>query len=289
MALTNVGLIVNRTKLPALQFAHEVIAWLTERDVHVCVDAEVAPLLGRDDLAADAACLGRTELLITLGGDGTILTASHIAAPRGIPILGVHMGHFGFITECRPDDLLSHIDDIVEGNLRLEERMMVHGQVVRAGETVFQAIGLNDVVLSRGTRARMLHLHTSFGGEYIATYAADGVVVATPTGSTGYALSAGGPLVEPTLEALLVVPICAHTLAARPLLIPCDQTVSVTVESDGGEMLFSADSVSVFPLEPGDRVDVRRADFTTRIVTLGHASFYRKVRERLLWAERLNA
>ncbi len=289
MGISRVGLIVNRDKSPALLFAHEVIAWLTERDVEVCVDSEAAPLLGRDDLSADATCLAGVELLITLGGDGTILTASHIAAPHGIPILGVHMGHFGFIAETRPDDLFPHLDDLLEGRMETEERMMVHASVVRREQTVYEAIGLNDAVLSKGTRARMLHLHTAFNGEFIAVYAADGVVVATPTGSTAYALSAGGPLVEPTIEGLLVVPICAHTLAARPLLIPCDQTVSVTIESDGGEVIFSADSAAVFPLESGDRVDVRRAEYTTRLVTLGHATFYRKVRQRLLWAERLNA
>jgi NAD+ kinase len=135
----------------------------------------------------------------------------------------------------------------------------------------------------------MLSLPTSFGGDLIATYQADGLVVATPTGSTAYALSAGGPLIEPTVRALLVVPICPHTLSARPLVIPADETVSVTIESDGGEVLFSADGAFEFPLIQGDRVDVRRADYCVRIIKLGQSGFYRKVRKRLLWAERLNA
>jgi NAD+ kinase len=289
MSVTSVGLVVNRFKVEALNFSLQVVAWLTERDIDVRIDAESARLLGRDDLAADEGRLSETELLVTLGGDGTILTASHIAAPRGIPILGVHMGQFGFIAETHPGELFSHLDDILEGRMDIEDRMMVRGEVVRQGESVFQAIGLNDVVLNKGSRTRMLHLLTAFTGGDIAEYAADGVVVATPTGSTAYALSAGGPLVEPTVQALLVAPICPHSLAARPLVIPADEAVSITVDSQGGEVLFSADGVSIFPIESGDRIDVRRAEFSTRIVTLGHASFYRKVRKRLLWAERLNA
>jgi NAD+ kinase len=289
MRIKRVGLIINRAKGQALQFAQEVIAYLAGRGVEVRVEREAAPMMGRNDLACDESGLGRMELLITLGGDGTILTAGRIAAPNGVPILGVHMGHFGFIAEAHPDDLFPSLDDVLEGRMTVEERMMVRGEVVRGGEVVYSEIGLNDIVLNKGATARMLHLQTAFGGEFIATYPADGVIVATPTGSTAYALSAGGPLVEPTVQALLVVPICPHTLAARPLVIPADETVSVTIESDGGEVLFVADNSRVFPLRTGDRVDIRRAECSTRIITLGRASFYRKVRQRLLWAERLNA
>lgn len=289
MSIKSVGLVVNRSKVKAVQFALEVIAYLTERDVEVVVDSDSAPSIGREDLAVDEEGLRRVELIITLGGDGTILSASHIVAPHGIPILGIHMGHFGFISEAHPRDLLPNLDRLLDEPLQVEERMMVRGEVVRNGEAVFTAVGLNDIVINKGAMARMLNLHTEFGGNYVATYPADGVIVATPTGSTAYALSAGGPLVESTVQALLFVPICAHTLAARPIVIPATETVSVTIESDGGEVLFIADSYRVYPLATHDRVEVRRAEYTTRIVKLGGASFYRKVRERLLWGERLNA
>jgi len=289
MACTKVGILVNSARTEALEFAKQVVIWLEERGVAVCIEASAAQHIGCKELSCSEAELGSTDLIITLGGDGTILTASHVAAPKGVPILGVHMGHFGFIAETHPGDLLPHLDEVLEGRAAIEERMMLRGEVIRAGNIVYGAVGLNDVVLTQGTVARMMLLETWFGGEEIATYAADGVIVATPTGSTAYALSAGGPLVEPTVRALLVVPICPHTLSARPLVIPCDETVSVTLRFERGKALFSADGGTAFPLEPGDRVDVRRAEFTTRLITLGHASFYRKVRNRLLWAERLNA
>jgi NAD+ kinase len=289
LQIKSVGLIVNKSKVQALEFAHEVIAFLTERDVGVCVDLDCAPLLGRDDIAVPEVNLAKVDLLITLGGDGTILQASHIAAPAGIPILGVHMGQFGFIAESHPGDLFPNLDELLEGKVEIEERMMVNGEVFRDGESVCQANGLNDIVLTKGLRARMLRLQTSFGEEFVSTYPADGVIVATPTGSTGYALSAGGPLVEPTVQALLVVPICAHSLAARPLVIPCDEVVSIVIESDGGEVLFSADGAAEFALESGDKVVAKKADFSARFITFRNASFYRKVHKRLLWAERLNA
>ncbi len=289
VSIKRVGLIVNRSKWESINFAHLVLAWLTERDIDVRVDRESAPWLGRDDLASDDDALADRQLLITLGGDGTILSASRIAAPHAIPILGVHMGHFGFIAETHPDELFPDLERVLEGEMRVEERMMVYGEVVRGEHVVHSGFGLNDIVLNKGAMARMLHLRTAFGEDVIATYPADGVVVATPTGSTAYALSAGGPLVEPTVQALIVVPICPHTLAARPLVIPADETVSITIESDGGEILFIADSGSVFHLTNADRVNIRRADYFTRLVTLHKASFYRKIRKRLLWGERLNA
>jgi NAD+ kinase len=287
--IRSAGLIVNITKPKALQFAPEVIAYMTERDVEVRVDGESAPLIGRDDLACAREDLCGVELLITLGGDGTILSASRLAAPLGIPVLGIHMGRFGFIAEAHPNDFAPHADDIADGRYAIEERMMVFGEVWRHGEVVFSASGLNDVVVNKGARARMLRLNTSVGGDFIATYPADGVVVATPTGSTAYALSAGGPLVEPTVQALLMVPICPHTLAARPLVLPATETITMEIDMESGDVLVTADSQQVFPLEPGDRVTVRRADYTTKLVTLGKGTFYKKIRERLLWGERLNA
>jgi NAD+ kinase len=226
------------------------------------------------------------DLIITLGGDGTILAAARVAAPNGIPILGVHMGHFGFIAEIDPGELLDQLDKILAGPPDVQDRMMVRGAVMHGDREVHGAVGLNEVVVNKGARTRMLHFRISLGDEFMTTYHADGVVVATPTGSTAYALSAGGPLIEPTVRALLVAPICPHTLAARPLIIPATETVELAVESDAGEVLFMADSDCVAPLAPGDRVVVRCADYSARFVTLHRDSFYRKVRTRLLWGGR---
>jgi len=288
MAPRTIGLIVHPTRPEAHAFAREVVAWLGRRGVAVCADAASACRVGSGVCSACADELGAVDLMVTLGGDGTILAASHLAAPHGIPILGVHMGRFGFIAEALPEDLFGQLEQILAGHITVEERMMLRGTVYRGGEPIHSAIGLNDVVLNKGARARMLNIQIAFGPEEVATYPADGVVVATPTGSTAYALSAGGPLIEPTVRALAVVPICPHTLAARSLVAPADEVIAITVESDGGEMLFSADSDSIQALAGGDRVEVRRAEFAARMVVQHRASFYRKIRERLLWGGRVD-
>ena len=233
--------------------------------------------------------MASADVIITLGGDGTILAASAIAAPRGIPLLGVPMGQFGFIAETHPRDVERHLDAFLAGTTGIEERMMLGCEVLRSGEVTAQAVGLNDIVVTKGTTTRMLQFTTAFGTDEPMEFPADGVVVATPTGSTAYALSAGGPLIEPTVQALLVVPICAHTLAARPIVAPADIEVVITVSKTTGEVLLSADSAEVCRLTADDRVVIRRAKHGTRIVTSGGPSFYAKVRKRLLWGERLNA
>ncbi|HSV72182.1 MAG TPA: NAD(+)/NADH kinase [Chthonomonadales bacterium] len=288
MAPRSIGLIVHPTRPEAHVFAREVIGWLCSRGVSVCADAAYAGRLGQGVRSVCSEELTGVDLMVTLGGDGTILAASHLASPHGIPILGVHMGRFGFIAEALPEDLFAQLDEILAGRITVQERMMLRGTVYRDGRPIHSAVGLNDVVLNKGARARLSNIQVAFGSEEVATYPADGVVVATPTGSTGYALSAGGPLIEPTVYALAVVPICPHTLAARSLVAPADEVIHITVESDGGEMLFSADSDALQALAAGDRVEVRCAEFAARMVVQNRSSFYRKVRERLLWGGREN-
>ena len=286
MAVKSVGLFVNGARGEALAFAPRVLGWLERRGVAVRLDAHAAASIGREDLAAAPEVLAAVDLVMTLGGDGTILAAARIAAPHGIPILGVHMGHFGFIAEIDPAEVEGQLDTILAGPPEIQDRMMVRGAIVRGDREVHSAVGLNEIVVNKGARTRMLQFRISLGHEFVTTYHADGVVVATPTGSTAYALSAGGPLIEPTVRALLVAPICPHTLAARPLIIPATATIELGIESDVGEVLFMADSDSVAPVTPGDRVVVRCADYSARFVTLHRDSFYRKVRMRLLWGGR---
>lgn len=283
MHISHVTVVVNRRKAPAAEAGDHVREYLRGFGVR-------AELVEMDDLlgGGPADWASATDLIITLGGDGTILAASRIAAPHATPILGVHMGRFGFIAEAHPGRLDERLDDVLAGRYDVEERVMVHGEVRRQDMPVHEAIGLNDVVISKGAMTRMLHLTIRFGDGPVMDYVADGVIVATPTGSTAYALSAGGPLMDPTVRALLVAPICPHTLAARPLVVQDTQQIELAADSDGGEVKFSADSTSVFALIGGDRVSVRRAEHPTRLVVFHRDAFYHKVHGRLLWGERVN-
>jgi NAD+ kinase len=283
----SVGIMVHRSRPEALHFAREVVGWLEARDITVRMDPAAAEKLKMPVLACPADEWNSVEFIITLGGDGTILTAARQAAPCGIPILGVHMGRFGFIAETHPADLFENLDEILSGKIRVEERLMVRADILRNDECVHSGFGLNDVIL----KTKMPHLQnlkTRVAGAHFATYAADGVVVATPTGSTGYALSTGGPLIAPGVEAFVLVPICPHTLSARPIIVPSNETIEIEVETDGHEVIFAIDGVEPVSLETGDRIVIQQAPYRTRLVIVDHTTFYAKVRNRYLYGERLN-
>ena len=283
----SVGLVVHRSRPEAIAFAVEVIAWLEARGITALLDAETAQKLNRPTLTCSPEGWQAVAFIVTLGGDGTILTAARMAAPCGTPILGVHMGRFGFIAETHPNDLYPHLEEILDGKMQIEERIMLRADIVRNGETIHTGVGLNDVLVKSGM-SHMLHLKIEFGGAAFASYPADGILVSTPTGSTAYALSAGGPLVVPTVQALLVVPICPHTLSARPMIVPATETIAIEIETETEDVICAIDGVEPLPLQQGDRIEVRRADYVTRLIVLDHATFYGKVRARYLYGERLN-
>ena len=282
-----VGLMVHRTKQEAHRFAQLVISWLQERGVEVRLDRESAEILGFQELACQDDEWSDVGFIVTLGGDGTILTAARLAAPAGIPILGVHMGQFGFIAETHPEDLFPHLEEILHGKIQIEDRLMLQAEIIRNGISFHKATGLNDVVL-KSKMSRLLNLKTSLGGKHFATFPADGVTISTPTGSTGYALSAGGPLVEPSVQVLLLVPICPHTLSARPMIVPAHETIQIEIEADGDDVMFAVDGVEPVTLKSGDLVVVRRSEYKTRLILLHHATFYAKVQNRYRYGERLN-
>lgn len=282
-----VGLVVHPTRLEAIAFAVEVIAWLEARGVTALLDADTAQKLNRPTLTCAPEGWQSVSFIVTLGGDGTILTAARLASPCGTPILGVHMGRFGFIAETHPNDLYPHLEEILDGKMQIEERIMIRADIVRNGRTIHTGIGLNDVLVKSGM-SHMLHLKTEFGGATFASYPADGILVSTPTGSTAYSLSAGGPLVVPTVQAFIVVPICPHTLSARPMIVPAEETIAIEIESETDDVICAIDGVEPLPLQRGDRIEMCRADYMTRLIVLDHATFYGKVRARYLYGERLN-
>ncbi len=281
------GIVLHRSRTEALELARKLIGWLDERGIKPLLLKEAAERLERPDLICNLAEMKQSAFIISLGGDGTILTAARMASGSNIPILGVHLGRFGFIAEAHPDELFTAIETILNGKYRVEERLMVSAEIYRKGVCIHSGIGLNEVVVKSG-KSQLLRLNTSLGGSPFATYYADGLIISTPTGSTGYALSAGGPLIAPSLQALLVAPICPHTLSARPIVVPCNEIIDIEIESDGEEVIFDIDSVDSFSLISGDRVTVHRAPHNTHLILLDGTSFYQKVRARYLYGERLN-
>jgi len=227
------------------------------------------------------------DLLVVLGGDGTLLRAARLAASAGVPLLGVDLGTLGFLAEVAPDQLPEALARVASGAYVLEERVRIEVRLCRAGVPDRVAYGMNDVVVDRGASGRMLEVRVSLGDEEVATHAADGFIVATPTGSTAYALAAGGPVLGPEVPALVMVPICAHALTARPLVISdaCVVRMSVRPRTPGAGLFVDGVSL-VEDLGEGDLIEVRKAQVPVRLVRLGAATFYPRLRAKLQWSLR---
>lgn len=286
--MKTLGIMANAGKPAALHVAAAADAYLQAHGMTVRLQSRVAAELGLEGRGlADDAVAGSDAVLV-LGGDGTILATARLCAPLGTPMLPVHVGRFGFLTAVAPEDLHPALDLLLEGRFTEEERMMLWCETRRGGHLQDSGLALNEVVVANGPLSRVLHLRTSVDGKFVTTYAADGIIVATPTGSTAYSLSAGGPLVHPALQALLVTPICPHTLTSRALLVPAEAEVTVVVERDPQDMVrVTIDGQLGFPLQAEDEILIRRAAHHARFLSVGGADFYDKLQNKLHWGETL--
>ncbi len=289
--ITAIGLAVNVEKLrgtpEVARLAREAVHLLAERGVQVMINRESAEPLGHRALGADESELvSRASVVVVFGGDGTILRAARAAAPHGIPILGVNLGGFGFLAEVTGPEVEHALHRLLEGDYRLDERMMLRAWVDREGRQIQEFLALNDIVVTKSGYARLLKLRTFVNAEHLATHLADGLIVATPTGSTAYSLSAGGPIIHPGVEGIVLTPICAHSLNARAVLVSASDTIGIQAEPTGAPPILTVDGQEGFPLQAGDEVRVERSPHRTRLVRLGRGGFYSLLRAKLTWGER---
>ncbi len=286
--IKTLGIMANAGKPAALEVAAAADAYLRPRGVTINLQTRVAEALGLEGRGMSDDAVAESDAVLVLGGDGTILATARMCAPRGTPMLPVHVGRFGFLTAVAPEDLSPALDALLSGSYTEEERLMLWCETHRDHILQDSGLALNEVVIANGPLSRVLHLRTSIDEKYVTTYAADGIIVATPTGSTAYSLSAGGPLVHPSLRTLLVVPICPHTLTARALLIPPDAKVTVVVERDPHDTVrVTIDGQLGFPLQAGDEIHISCAPHPARFLSVGGADFYDKLQNKLHWGETL--
>ena len=244
-------------------------------------EPELHEVAGRGERLEDAQ---RLDALLTLGGDGTLLRGARVISPHPVPILGVNLGHLGFLTCCNADQLPNALMRFARGDYTAESRMALEARVLDTrGVERMQWIALNDVVLHKGGFARVVGLRVAANGEAIATYAADGVVLSTPTGSTAYSLSAGGPVVFPTLETIVVTPVSAHTLAIRAVILPSTAEVTLRAEDAPEELLVTVDGQVGTSFFPGETLSVRRAKNDVLIIRFPGMSFFTTLRQKLGW------
>ncbi len=243
---------------------------------------------GREVLREEEAIGRHAELVVVLGGDGTLLHAARVLAGRAVPILGVNMGSLGFMTEIPQSELYPTLDLVLAGKAAVVSRRKLRVHLHRGGQDGPPEIDgevLNDAVIAKGALAPMVELDTSFAGSYVSTYKADGVIVATPTGSTAYALAANGPIVYPTMTGVIIAPICPHTLTQRPIVVPDDQSINIVLLNEAPAYL-SLDGQTGVPLTRGDRVQVKQSPNRVLLVRNPHLDFFGILRAKLRWGER---
>jgi NAD+ kinase len=245
-----------------------LIAHLTEAGIEVLPEEQVA----------------RADLVIAVGGDGTMLYAGSLTRENDIPLLGINRGRLGFLADVMTDDMLTSVDHILAGNYTVESRLLLSAELQRANGEAVTAIAFNDVVLQRSETGRMVDFETSVAGQFVNTHSGDGLIVATPTGSTAYALSCGGPIVEPHLDAMVVVPICPHTLTDRPIVIAASQPIMIRLlDREHTAAAVAIDGHSIGPFSPDDILTISAAENRIRLIHPPGYDFYGILRSKLLW------
>ena len=267
------------------RIAFELGSWLRSRGLSVRFDENTARALGlKDGIRADALPAG-IDLVIVAGGDGTLLSAARLAGPRGIPILGVNFGGLGFMTELQPEELYSALERLLRGNYEIEEREALRVRFRRGRKLLGEYALLNDAVVTKTALARMLVIELRIDGELVATYTSDGLIIATPTGSTAYNLSAGGPILDPRMSAFVIAPICPHAMSYRPLVVPGDVRIEVTLRSLTEEAYLTLDGQVGFPMKQLDAIVVDRHPRSVRLVRVARRGFFEILQRKLHWGD----
>jgi NAD+ kinase len=258
---------------------------LLSRGVQVLLSS-ASPDTGAAGVArvSDAAIGERADLVIAVGGDGTLLHAARLVARHGVPLLGVNRGRLGFLTDVMPQDLLPSVDAALRGELQADERPLLAAQLHMAGGGLAQSLALNDVVMQKHDTGRTLDFETRIDQRFVNTHGGDGIIVASATGSTAYALSCGGPILDPHLEALVIAPICAHTLSDRPIVVSSHAVIEVELlERPDTQANVSCDGMRLGGIQPGDRLEVRAARERVTLLRTPGYDYYQMLRSKLHW------
>lgn len=226
----------------------------------------------------------QADLAVVMGGDGTMLNIARILVAYDVPLIGINLGRLGFLTDLSLETMVETLDEILSGHYITERRMLLYADVVRDGVNIFNSLAFNDVVIYRGASSGMIEFEVRVNQEYVNTLRADGLIVTTPTGSTAYALSSGGPILHPSLDLIALVPVCPHTLSNRPIVIGSDNSVEICMHS-GANVRINCDSHAYFDLEQTDKIIVRRFPKMVRLLHSANHSYYRTLREKLRWSE----
>lgn len=285
--MKRVGIVAKPHAPGAADVVRRLARWLGSRGLDVVLDGETAALVAdvQPRRAARADLPGQVDALVVLGGDGTLLSVARAVGDLGTPILGVNLGDLGFLTATTLDEMTAALQAFLDGRLIVEERMMLAATILRRGEPAGRFLALNDAVIMKAATSRIVGLAVAVDGTAATAYRADGLIVATPTGSTAYSLSAGGPILFPTMDAIVLTPICSHTLTARPIVLPGASRIEVALRTRD-EVVLTVDGQVSAPLGDDDTVAVERAASRIRLVRIPQKHFFSVLRTKLKWGER---
>ena len=269
-----------------LKTLRDLIQWLSARQIQPILDVEIGNRVGHPHCLPKDELPAATQMLVVLGGDGTLLSVARLIKGRDVAILGVNLGGLGFLSEVTTEEMLPVLEQVLAGDYRVERRMMLKAQVLRGGTRISEESLLNDVVINKSALARILTLEVRVNGNYLTTFEADGLILSTPTGSTAYSMAAGGPIIYPSLASILLTPICPHTLTNRPIILPVESTVEVTLRSQQRDAFVTLDGQLGFPFLENDVAKIQKSEYSVPLVKSPFTDYFEVLRRKLKWGER---
>jgi NAD+ kinase len=283
MLIKKVGIIANIAKEKSPEYTAALREWMIGRGLEVYLEERIAAKIGGLAGVESRTLWSLVDLIVVFGGDGTILRTVRLVRDRDVPIVGINLGVFGYLTEVNLDEMYSAMEVILAGDFQVEKRMMLDVEIGGEEETFREGSVLNDVVINRGNLSRIVELETTVDGRYMTTFKADGLIISTPTGSTAYSLSAGGPIVFPELYSIIINPICPHTLTNRPIILPEKAEIKVTLRSMEEGATVTLDGQASFTVKSGDVVTIRKSRHITTLVSSPHRGYLEILRTKLGW------
>ncbi len=284
--MKRIGIFAKRHHKDAVRLAEEVVTWLGERKIEAFIDEPLAEAMSNMRGYPGQTIPSLVDMVVVLGGDGTLLSVARLVGDLRTPILGVNLGSLGFLTEITRSELFPMLEQVVKGDFTVSERMRLLAVIRRDDEEIARYRVLNDVVINKGALARIIDMETWVDDDYLTTFKADGLIISTPTGSTGYNLAAGGPIVYPGNHCHVISPICAHTLTNRPSVVSDEATIRIEVKSHDEDVVFTADGQEGMPLQGGDVVELRKSNHSTLLIKSPSKDYFQVLRTKLRWGER---
>lgn len=280
--MLKLGIIPNMEKDKDLLLTENITKWLIEKKAEVMLNKNIASLIAKPELGFNNEELFQdTDVIIVLGGDGTLLNIARQSASYDVPLFGINLGHLGFLTEVEAEDMYIALEKLISGEYEIERRMMLEATVEKDSIQLEKSIALNDVGITKGPFSRIISLGIYINDNFVDLYSADGIVISSPTGSTAYSLSAGGPIVSPDVKVLIITPICPHTLHSRSIVVSNEDVVKIEVCKNNTEVMLTLDGQQGYKVKSGDIVTVRQSQYYTNLVKLKGRSFFQVLRQKM--------